>query len=1191
MLAAEGVVGAAQPPDGVGGADRPSAVVAAPAVEPAAGGEANGVAASNDAGTSSAVGEVGKEPAESTEGDAGPRPGGLLTKEEMQERLGGLAAAGLDAAEQEKVGDLWRRAVEFAALTDEQQAKLAQNQRRLGNVPIRVQERRVLLGETLPPWEAPPHDAPTSDLEARLLDLEKSFAEKQQAQVELKAEPKDRSLRLTQIPEEGAQGQRQLRETNEAIEELPLAESDTPALAAQRQFLLHQQRFLATLTASLDAEEQYYKAGGEALQLLLDLRSRELTALEEQLAAWRDALKRSRESEAGAHKEQAEAAARQADAQQNPWLRKLAARNVELADEARLRAAELTQAADELSAIQTQVARLREKYDEIRKRVEAAGMSAESGALLREKQAALPDVRTLKRRSADRRQAESLTLFRQFEFSDQRLELSDIDRAVQQGVRDSGGNARPEELRELLESRRGLLDRLIKYYDDYAAVLHELGVAEAELLATTDQYADFIAQRVLWIRSCDPPQSTHLLAAIDAARWAFSPVNWREAGQALVAAVRSRPVEASAWAIGLASLAVVQRSARRSLRLIGEQAAKRTCSQFAPTLRAVGHTLVITLLWPGVLYAFGRFLDNPQAPSEFVRALGGAVKLAAVCLWATESVRQLCRIGGLADAHFEWSAGALAQIRRLARWLNAIGLPLAALAAGMEIQQDPRDFAALWSASLGRFAFIALMGLLTLLLYRLLVARSSPYRKQLALRAASGSLPLQRIWRPMLACSPLALAGLAVAGYYYTAIQGAWRFSQAIGMLAGVGVLGDLVRRWLLVHQRGLAREQARQRRAQLLAAQEAEGQSATTPEIAEETIDLAALGEQTLKLVGVFLTLLSVAGLFVIMQRLLPALQFIGSLPILPAVTSLTWGQILLFLLAVYFTFVAARDLPALVELTLLKRLPFDPAARYALNSVSRYVLVTAGVSLACTSIGITWSQVQWLVAAMGVGLGFGLQEIFANFVSGVILLFEQPIRVGDVVTIGDKTGSVSRIRIRATTLVDWDRKEYVIPNKDLVTGSLLNWTLSDHVNRIVIKIGVAFGTDTEQACRLLKEAAREQPLIMTDPEPTATFEGFGENALDLTLRCFLPSLENRLDTVHRLHTAIDRKFANAGIEIPFPHRDVFLHPGPQLPTGLLAGAASAAQAAPRSSTLSGFSAPPGPASVPRCTDELPRS
>jgi potassium efflux system protein len=173
-------------------------------------------------------------------------------------------------------------------------------------------------------------------------------------------------------------------------------------------------------------------------------------------------------------------------------------------------------------------------------------------------------------------------------------------------------------------------------------------------------------------------------------------------------------------------------------------------------------------------------------------------------------------------------------------------------------------------------------------------------------------------------------------------------------------------------------------------------------------------------------------------------------------------------------------------------------------------------------------------------VGLGFGLQEIFANFVSGIIILFERPVRVGDVVTLGETTGVISRIRMRATTIVDWDRKEYIVPNKDLVTQRLLNWTLSDHTNRIVVNLGVAYGSDTGRACGLLLEAAREQPHVLKEPPPVAFFDSFGDSALNLKLLCFLPNLENRWQTIHNLNSTIDRKFKEAGLEIPFPQRDL---------------------------------------------------
>jgi potassium efflux system protein len=240
--------------------------------------------------------------------------------------------------------------------------------------------------------------------------------------------------------------------------------------------------------------------------------------------------------------------------------------------------------------------------------------------------------------------------------------------------------------------------------------------------------------------------------------------------------------------------------------------------------------------------------------------------------------------------------------------------------------------------------------------------------------------------------------------------------------------------------------------------------------------------------------------------------------------------------------TFVAARNLPGVLEITLLNRLSMDKGARYAFTTICRYVITAIGVVIAFSTIGFKWSQLQWLIAALSLGIGFGLQEIVANFISGIIILFERPIRVGDVVTVDNTSGRVSRIRIRATTITDWDRKEYLVPNKEFVTGRVLNWTLTSQVNRIVLTVGVAYGSDTELVNELLHKVADEHPRVLDNPQPFVTFDQFGDNALNFTLRCYLPSMEGRLATVHDLHMAIDKAFREAGITIAFPQRDVHI-------------------------------------------------
>ena len=188
---------------------------------------------------------------------------------------------------------------------------------------------------------------------------------------------------------------------------------------------------------------------------------------------------------------------------------------------------------------------------------------------------------------------------------------------------------------------------------------------------------------------------------------------------------------------------------------------------------------------------------------------------------------------------------------------------------------------------------------------------------------------------------------------------------------------------------------------------------------------------------------------------------------------TPITLGNLVWAIVLAVVAFVAARNLPGVLNITLFSRLNLDEGAQYALVTICRYVVVVAGVLVVVNSIGFRWESLQWLIAALGVGIGFGLQEIIANFICGLIILFERPFRLGDVVTSGDVTGTVTRIQIRATTITDWDRHELIVPNKEFITGRLINWTLSDPIVRVIIQVGVAYGSDTLLVEQLLMKVA----------------------------------------------------------------------------------------------------------------------
>lgn len=251
---------------------------------------------------------------------------------------------------------------------------------------------------------------------------------------------------------------------------------------------------------------------------------------------------------------------------------------------------------------------------------------------------------------------------------------------------------------------------------------------------------------------------------------------------------------------------------------------------------------------------------------------------------------------------------------------------------------------------------------------------------------------------------------------------------------------------------------------------------------------------------------------------------------------------DLLLAAAVVIIMLLVVRNLAGLLEITVLQPLDLQPGNRYAVTMISRYAILAMGFFIALNMLGIGWGDVQWLVAAMGVGLGFGLKEIFANFFSGLIILFERPVRIGDTVTIDGLSGTVTRIRIRATTVTDFDNKEQVIPNQNFLTNPLINWTLSDPVTRVVFNIGIAYGSDTEKALETMTNVVQSHPEVLEEPRPTVFFLGFGDSSLDFEVRAFVRERIRRLPLKHDLHMAMNKALAEAGLEIPFPQRDLHL-------------------------------------------------
>ena len=237
-----------------------------------------------------------------------------------------------------------------------------------------------------------------------------------------------------------------------------------------------------------------------------------------------------------------------------------------------------------------------------------------------------------------------------------------------------------------------------------------------------------------------------------------------------------------------------------------------------------------------------------------------------------------------------------------------------------------------------------------------------------------------------------------------------------------------------------------------------------------------------------------------------------------------------------------ASRNLRGLLQVGILQRLDLDPGTRYAVTTIVGYVVFGAGLVVGLAQLGIDWSKLQWIIAALGVGLGFGLQEVVANFVSGIIILFERPVRVGDTVTIGELSGTVSDISIRATTITDFEKREVLLPNKAIITDTVTNWTLHDAITRLLIPIGVAYGSDVAAVRELLMKVVQSHPDVLALPAPTVFFVNHGASSLDFELRLFVATPSLRLTVKHDINAAINTALVDAGIVIPFPQTDVHL-------------------------------------------------
>jgi len=713
----------------------------------------------------------------------------------------------------------------------------------------------------------------------------------------------------------------------------------------------------------------------------------------------------------------------------------------------------------------------------------------------------------------------------------------------------------------LHETRRGTLNDLAAYSAVKAGKLEEVNALQSKLLEDVKALCALLDGRLLWLPSTDPIGLKWPGNAAQGFAKTFAPDNLGGAAQSLGQGLSSSYVLFFLFA---AALIYIVRLVRIRLNPLMSSMSGRVGrvqkDSYTLTPIAVFDGILVALPWALLPFSIGLLLLGSDVISGFVYSIIRTLFIISGVILVLSTLRAWSNKSALFNIHFRVDKELRNRLVRHIPWLLATQI-ISLLIMGLS--RDLLDY----DAGVPAFGVLGfLIGSIGVAVFAIKLAWSRTQVMRVYATGAEGIYLRNEKWFFAIAILfPIITSFVAAFGYYETARLLMTRFFISFCILIAAYVGHGLLRRTVVIAQRRLALEQAKSRRDKALkvrlekVAAEERGEI-PVPNLDYERIDLETINRQSSQLVNIMMFIMATFALWAVWSSLFPALSIFNEVKLwgydkmeltgalsadgeavqkLVRVPITLWNLIQALGIGL-ITWLAARNLPGFLEIFILKRLNMAQSSRFAIVTVLGYFIFMVGVLVAFDKLGTQWSQLQWIVAAFSVGIGFGLQAIFANFISGLIILFERPIRIGDYISIGDIDGTVTRIQIRATTLLDLDNKEILIPNQDLISQQVTNWTLSNGVTRMIIKVGIAYGSDTALAQKTLLETVKANPNVLSQPEPSVLFLGFGNSTLDFEIRVFLRDFVQRFIVSHEIHMAADVALREAGIEIAFPQLDL---------------------------------------------------
>ncbi|MBC8949038.1 MULTISPECIES: miniconductance mechanosensitive channel MscM [Xenorhabdus] len=697
----------------------------------------------------------------------------------------------------------------------------------------------------------------------------------------------------------------------------------------------------------------------------------------------------------------------------------------------------------------------------------------------------------------------------------------------------------------LIRTRKELLNSLLSGYDNEILEQTQFKVITNKLNDALKEVQDATHRYLFWVADVNPISLNYPLQVVQNLTRLLSLDTFSQLGAAIHSMLTKQ--DTLLYLLGTLLLVIFSVSSHRQYHAFLERSSNRigkvTQDHFSLTMRTVFWSVVAALPLPMLWSAIGYGLQNAwQYP--MATAIGNGVRETTPVLWVFMLSAAFAHPNGLFIAHFRWPEERIKRAMRFYRLSIFLIVPLMMALITFNHYKD-QDFI----ATLGRLCFIMLCISLSLVTSSLKRAGIPLYMD----KHGSGENIVSSVLWWILLSAPILAALASILGYLQTSQALLGRLETSVAIWFFLLVVYHIVRRWMLIQRRKIAFERAKQRRAEILA-QRAKSEEDSgninssvegTIEVEEPVIDLDAISAQSLGLVRSILTMTALVSLILLWSELHSAFSFLENIRLwdvsttingVDSVQPITLGSVLIAILVIVITTQLVRNLPALLELALLQHLVLTPGTGYAITTLTKYSITLIGGLVGFSLVGIEWSKIQWLIAAMGVGLGFGLQEIFTNIISGLIILFEKPIRIGDTVTIRGLTGSITKINTRATTLSDWDKKEIIVPNKAFITEQFINWSLSDTITRIVLTIPVPADVDSANATDILMSAAKSSPFILDNPMPEVYLVDLQQGIQIYELRAYAAEMGHRMPARHEVHQHILQEFRKHDITLPFP-------------------------------------------------------